>query len=162
MYKRQDDKYSDVQNDVKVVTGYEIIANGALSVNGGNIGKISGDGNVTVENATVGDIDTGDDYDISISSATVGTIKSGKNVDMDEGAKADAIDDVVGNVQIEGATVSGNVVAGGDVTITGTEDDKSSVGGDVKFKGALDVTAEDGIVEIKGSIKANGADVRCV
>lgn len=154
-----DDKYSDVQNDVKVVTGYEIIANGALSVNGGNIGKISGDGNVTVENATVGDIDTGDDYDISISSATVGTIKSGKNVDMDEGAKADAIDDVVGNVQIEGATVSGNVVAGGDVTITGTEDDKSSVGGDVKFKGALDVTAEDGIVEIKGSIKANGADV---
>lgn len=154
-----DDKYSTVQNDVKIVTGYEIIATGTLTVNGGNIGKISGSGNVTVENATVGDIDTGDDYDISISSATVGTIKSGKNVDMDEGAKADAIDDVVGNVQIEGATVSGNVIAGGSVTITSTEDDKASVGGDVKFKDALDVTAEDGVVDIKGAIKANDADV---
>ena len=154
-----DDKYSDVQNDVKIVTGYEIIANGALSVNGGNIGNITGDGNVTVENATVGDIDTGDTYDISISNATVGTVKTGKDLDMDEGAKAEAINDVVGNVQIEGATVTGNVVAGGDVTITGTEDNKASVGGDVKFKGALDVTADDGAVEIKGALMANGDDV---
>ena len=153
-----DDKYSDVQNSVKVVTGYEIVGTDALIVSGGNIGNVDVDGAVSVENATVGDIKSGDD--VSVTDATVGIIDDAVDVSMDEGAKADKIDAATGNVTIEGASVSG-VVSGSNVTITGVEEYATSIGGDVKFKDTLDVTAEDGAVDIKGAIKVN-ADVNDV
>lgn len=157
-----DEKYSDEQNNVKIVTGYEMVMNGgSLSVVGGTIGDITGTAKgVSVDNATVGNIDAGDDADnaIVITGGKVGDIKDGASVNVSEGASVASIASIVGEVVIEGATVSGSVATDGAITITGTEDDKTSISGDVKGKDAIEVTADDGAVAIKGVIKANSGE----
>ena len=156
-----DEKWADVQNDVKIVTGYELVlsGDGTVKIASGTIGDITGKGkNITIEDATVGKIDASDDAVINITNSKVGDIKNGASVDVSEGSTVSSIDSIVGAVTVDGATVSGNVATDGAITITGNEDDKTFISGDVKGKDVIEITAEDGAVDVKGAVKANDED----
>ena len=155
-----DDKWSDVKDDVKVVTGYDFrLYNEGLNVESGSIGDVTnkeGTNAVTVTGGSVGAIDvTGN---VSVSEASVGAISADENmtVTLDTGASAASIDGDAA-VTVQGATVSGNV-AGNQVDIYGDSDYATKIGGNVTSDGELKVSSEeDESVTVTGNLTV-GAD----
>ena len=163
-----DDKYSDYENDVKVVTGYDIVVDsGNITVNGGTIGGIDaadaeGTVSVHVENATVngdinvegtdglGDITAGEDARVN------GTLKKAANIVLEDGATVSDVDADASVLTMNGATVTGNVKTA-NFNADDNDEYNNTVNGDIKAD-EFHVEASDGSFTAGGSMIATTDD----
>lgn len=155
----EDEKYSDIEGDAKIVTGFEIVMDsGSITVNGGSIDAIKGAYKVTVENATVngnieGTAGTGSEITVGEGAKVNGTVKDVKTIDLQDGASVEAVDESGATVTMDGASVSGNVTAG---TFYANDNDEynNSIGGNLKAN-EVTVEAVDGSFNLDGTLIAN-------
>lgn len=155
-----DDKWSDLKGYVKVISNYDVRAEGNnLTIESGNLGAVMDAGNVTV---TGGNIDSIDGDDIMVSEADVGTV-DGARVQVDSNAQVESVSGT--DVDIQGADISGSV-SGTNVVVNGDIDYETTIGGDVSADDTLTVSgSEDEEVAIAGNLvvegdAANGAEIR--
>lgn len=154
----EDEKYSDIEKDAKIVTGFEIVMDsGTVAVNGGSIDSIDGAYNVTIENATVnGDVvaNAGEGSEVTVGEGAKvnGTVKDALTIDLQDGASVNAIDESGAAVTMDGASVSGDVTA---KSLTANDNDEynNSIGGDVEIEEAS-IEATDGSFNIGGALIA--------
>ena len=152
----EDEKYSEIESEAKIVTGYEIVMDsGKLTISGGSIDSVDGAGSVSIENATVsGDVKAGTSVTVGEGAKVNGTVKDAKTVDIQDGATVGAVDNdgKDSTVTLDGATVNGNVVT--DSFISSDNDEYNNVvKGDVKAD-TFDVEATDGSLNVSGSMIA--------
>ncbi|WP_085834105.1 hypothetical protein [Clostridium merdae] len=157
------DKWSTEQKSKAIsITGYDIkLADNvtALDVNGGKVGKITGNdaARITVDGATTGDIESNI---IDIDDGNVGTLKQKGNnptITIDEG-KAKEIDADKAVVTINGGTIAGDV-KGKTVDIDADDDEiATTINGNVTAKDKDEPKVEissssDALVKITGTVK---------
>lgn len=161
-----DSKYSDIENDVKIVTGYDIVVDsGSLTVNGGTLKSINaadakdenGDtyySTLIIENANIsGDVKSKGNITIGEDASVGGTIKSvaaNYEINIEDGAKASAIDAENAILRVDGGSVSGNVTVA-EFYVSDNDEYGATFGGDVKAD-KFDVEATDGSFNVKGSM----------
>ena len=154
----EDEKYSDIEKEAKIVTGYEIVVDsGNLTVSGGSLESIKIDGadnTVTIENATVsGDVDiNGGTITVGEGAKVNGTLKNADIIEIQDGAVVGAVDEENAEVTLDGATVNGDVKAH---IFNSNDNDEynNTVKGDVKAD-EFNVEAVDGSLNVTGSMIA--------
>ena len=164
-----DDNWSNSKEDAQAVSGYEIEANGTVTVKAGSVGKITAK-NITVEDGTTGDLKA---ETISVEDGSVGTIKvKDKDVDTDtrsidvSDGKVKAIDAEDAEIDITGGNISGDV-KGDTISIDSEDEDvPTTIGGTVEAKGEdKEITissSSDADVEVnvlKGAVTASDENV---
>ncbi|WP_313293931.1 hypothetical protein [Faecalispora jeddahensis] len=161
--------FDNWDNDEKAlavaITGYDVkLADGvaSLDVNGGKIGNVIGnaEATVTVDGATTGDIKS---YKIDIKDGSAGTLKVKKDdthttpsITVDDG-KVKAIDAKAASVDVNGGTVSGDVV-GATVSIDSSDEDvATTINGNVTAKAdpaTVEISSSsDAAVKVTGTVK---------
>lgn len=141
-----DDKWSDQKDGVKIISGYEIVGSGNLTINGGSLSDIDlSSGNVTVDGASVGNVKLGDG-DFTISDGSAGELKikaTDAKISIDDGATVDSIhkDSKNANLDMDGGTVNGDVRVN-DVAISDNDDYKAIIKGTLKAN-TFDISGED-------------------
>ena len=156
-----DDKYNDIDYNVKIVTGYDIVIDsGTLVINDGSIGAISQDtgaATIRAEQATVnGDIDVTGNVTVGEGAEVNGTIKNAANITLEDGAVVDAIDEENASVTMNGATVNNDIVAD-EFTAEDNDEYDNSVGGDIEAR-TFKIEASDGSFNAAGALIAGDED----
>lgn len=156
-----DDKYNDIDEYVKIVTGYDIVIDsGTLVINDGSIGAISQDtgaATIRAEQATVnGDIDVTGNVTVGEGAEVNGTIKNAANITLEDGAVVDAIDEENASVTMNGATVNNDIVAD-EFTAEDNDEYDNSVGGDIEAR-TFKIEASDGSFNAAGALIAGDED----
>lgn len=156
----EDEKYSEIESEAKIVTGYEIVVDsGSVNMTGGSIESITingadGENSVNVENATVSG-----DIDMNLGSITVGegakvngTLKDADKIDIQDGAVVGAIDESNATVTMDGGSVNGNVRAK-NFYANDNDEYNNSVDGDIKAE-VIEIEALDGSFNADGALIA--------
>ena len=154
----EDEKYSDIEDDAKIVTGFEIIMDsGSLNVSGGSLESIEGAETVTIENANIsGDVKASGSITVGEGARVGGAVKDADQVEIQDGATVGSVDnDSSANentVTLDGAVVSGNITT--DVFTANDNDEyNNSVDGDIKAD-EFTVEAIDGSFNVDGAMIA--------
>lgn len=149
-----DMKYTEIEDQAKVISGYEIVVDsGRVVMNGGSIESINIDreGSILIENGTVsGNVDADNNITIGEGAKVGGTVKNAATVELQDGAVVGAVD--AGNVTMDGATVDGNVDAD-EFTANDNDEYNNVVRGDISAN-KFDIDAIDGSFEATGALIA--------
>lgn len=139
------DKWSEQKDGVKIISGYEIVGDGSLTINGGSLGDIDITGNVTIDGASVGNVKLANG-DFTIADGSAGELKikgAGAKISIDDGASVDSIhkDSKNAALSMDGGTVNGDVRVN-DASISDNDDYKAVIKGTLKAN-TFDISGED-------------------
>lgn len=139
------DKWSEQKDGVKIVSGYEIVGDGSLTINGGSLGNIDITGSVTIDGASVGNVKLANG-DFTIADGSAGELKikgAGAKISIDDDATVDSIhkDSKNAALSMDGGTVNGDVRVF-DASISDNDDYKAVIKGTLKAN-TFDISGED-------------------